>query len=315
MQAWQPDLIHSWDRTSSIYAHVAQFVGSTVPHVISRRTWTPAHALPLWIDRQVLHAAKAMITSSEILANEWRERGVPVDKLHVIPSGVREPAPCHSTRAELLVELGLPGNARLMGCIGRLTVEKRIKDVIWALDLIQVIREDVFLLIVGDGPYRAGSRSTASKSTNLTTCISWEFATTFHGCWPISTCWWRQGRPIYNRARCSKPWRRAFLLWLATRLDIGSCLQAMLPVIAVGDRDRAVAASACSTIPTSLPAWRLPRERVLREFGRAEPACSARGGLSPRAAKQLASLHALQVLDCGRNSCSGSSASGRPTVR
>jgi glycosyltransferase involved in cell wall biosynthesis len=55
----------------------------------------------------------------------------------------------------LLAELGLPPHACLLGCIGRLTVDKRVKDVIWAADLLKVIRDDVHLLIVGDGPHRS----------------------------------------------------------------------------------------------------------------------------------------------------------------
>lgn len=155
VKSWQPDLIHSWDRASSLYVHGALIAGSTAPHVTSRRTWTPAHALPLLVDRQVLSAAQAVITSSEILAANWRERGVPFDKLHTIPSGVRRPIASAGTRQALLAELGLPAHARLLACVGRLTVDKRIKDVIWAADLLKVIRDDVHLLIVGDGPHRA----------------------------------------------------------------------------------------------------------------------------------------------------------------
>jgi glycosyltransferase involved in cell wall biosynthesis len=54
----------------------------------------------------------------------------------------------------LLAELELPSNARLIGAVGRLWPQKRVKDLIWACDLLKVIRDDVHLLIVGDGPHR-----------------------------------------------------------------------------------------------------------------------------------------------------------------
>jgi len=41
-----------------------------------------------------------------------------------------------------------------VGLIGRLWAQKRVKDAIWAADLLKVIRDDVHLLIVGDGPHR-----------------------------------------------------------------------------------------------------------------------------------------------------------------
>ena len=43
---------------------------------------------------------------------------------------------------------------RLIGLVGRLWPQKRVKDAIWAADLLKVIRDDVHLLIVGDGPQR-----------------------------------------------------------------------------------------------------------------------------------------------------------------
>ncbi len=38
--------------------------------------------------------------------------------------------------------------------VGRLWPQKRVKDAIWAADLLKVIRDDVHLLVVGDGPQR-----------------------------------------------------------------------------------------------------------------------------------------------------------------
>ena len=48
----------------------------------------------------------------------------------------------------------MPEQSRLIGLVGRLWPQKRVKDAIWAADLLKVIRDDVHLLIVGDGPQR-----------------------------------------------------------------------------------------------------------------------------------------------------------------
>jgi glycosyltransferase involved in cell wall biosynthesis len=58
------------------------------------------------------------------------------------------------TRPQLLDQLGLPQGVRLIGLIGRLWLQKRVKDAIWAADLLKVIRDDVHLLVIGDGPQR-----------------------------------------------------------------------------------------------------------------------------------------------------------------
>jgi glycosyltransferase involved in cell wall biosynthesis len=53
-----------------------------------------------------------------------------------------------------LAELELPPGTRLIGAVGRLWQQKRLKDLIWATDLLHVIRDDVHLLVIGDGPQR-----------------------------------------------------------------------------------------------------------------------------------------------------------------
>ena len=54
----------------------------------------------------------------------------------------------------MLAKLRLPERSRLVGVVGRLERRKRIKDAIWAADLLKVIRDDVHLLMIGDGPHR-----------------------------------------------------------------------------------------------------------------------------------------------------------------
>ena len=53
-----------------------------------------------------------------------------------------------------MTELQLPRDARLVGAVNRLWPQKRVKDLIWAADLLKVIRQDVHLLVIGDGPQR-----------------------------------------------------------------------------------------------------------------------------------------------------------------
>ena len=48
-----------------------------------------------------------------------------------------------------------PNKSRLIGLVGRLWPQKRVKDAIWAADLLKVIRDNVHLLIFGDGPHRS----------------------------------------------------------------------------------------------------------------------------------------------------------------
>jgi len=66
--------------------------------------------------------------------------------------------PSDLTCAELFEELEIQEEdgkpPRLVGLVGRLWPQKRVKDAIWATDLLKVARGDVHLLIIGDGPQR-----------------------------------------------------------------------------------------------------------------------------------------------------------------
>lgn len=80
--------------------------------------------------------------------------GLPAEKIRVIANGVLPAGPTSTSRRQFLAELGLPERSRLIGLVGRLCPRKRIKDAIWAADLLKVIRQDVHLLVIGDGPHR-----------------------------------------------------------------------------------------------------------------------------------------------------------------
>jgi len=80
--------------------------------------------------------------------------GLPAEKFRVIPNGILPPQPSSTTKEALLAELGIPAGCRLIGVVGRLWPQKRVKDAIWAADMLKFIRDDVHLLIIGDGPHR-----------------------------------------------------------------------------------------------------------------------------------------------------------------
>ena len=54
-----------------------------------------------------------------------------------------------------LDELGLPADTeRLIGVVGRLWPQKRVKDLLWAAELLKTARDGCHVLIIGDGPQR-----------------------------------------------------------------------------------------------------------------------------------------------------------------
>ena len=152
----QPDIVQTWLFAANAYGRQAAF-STNVKHVIaSERCVDPWKGrVQLSIDRVLAKRTERIITNSSGVQDFYVQHGLPAEKFVVIPNGIRPFAPERTMpREQLLAELKLPANARLLGAVGRLWPQKRVKDLIWATDLLKCIRDDVHLLVIGDGPQR-----------------------------------------------------------------------------------------------------------------------------------------------------------------
>ncbi len=72
------------------------------------------------------------------------------------PAGidVDQPNAAESNRPQFLARLGLPPSARLIGTIDELDHDSRLIEVLWAIDQLRCVRDDVYLIVAGDGPQR-----------------------------------------------------------------------------------------------------------------------------------------------------------------
>lgn len=151
-----PDLVHTWIFAANAYGRLAAF-SAGVPHVVAGERcvdpWKRWHELAS--DRYLARRTARIVTNSTGVRDFYVARGLPGDKFVIIPNGIAPfPVEAVAARQEILAELGLPAGARLIGAVNRLWPQKRIKDLIWAADLLKVLRDDLHLLIVGDGPQR-----------------------------------------------------------------------------------------------------------------------------------------------------------------
>jgi glycosyltransferase involved in cell wall biosynthesis len=115
--------------------------------------WKQWHELA--IDRYLARRSESVVVNSLGVRDFYVRSGIPAERLRVIPNGIGPARPSDATRSEVLAELGLPPDARLIGAVNRLWPQKRVKDLIWAADLLKVIRDDTHLLIIGEGPHRS----------------------------------------------------------------------------------------------------------------------------------------------------------------
>jgi len=152
----RPTIVHTWMFAANAYGRAAA-LSESVPHLVASERcvdpWKRWHQLT--IDRRLARRTDALLANSTGVRDFYVAKGLPREKFHVIPNAVERPPASDVTREELLAELKLPPDARLIGGIGRLWPQKRWKDVIWATDLLKVIRDDAHFLIIGEGPQRA----------------------------------------------------------------------------------------------------------------------------------------------------------------
>jgi len=152
----RPHLVHCWMFAANSYGWAAAWVCGIKNVILSQRCVDPWKSpLQLAIDRALAQRSPVVVVNSEGVRDFYVAHGTPPERIRVIPNGVSPPTTSRLTRRQLLRELKLPEDAKLIGLIGRLWPQKRVQDAIWATDLLKVIRDDVHLLVIGDGPERA----------------------------------------------------------------------------------------------------------------------------------------------------------------
>jgi glycosyltransferase involved in cell wall biosynthesis len=153
----RPDLVHTWIFAADAYGRAAGIACGVRRMVAGLRCVDPWKGrLELSVDRYLARRTSCLVANSPSVKEFYVGKGLPAEKIEVIHNGVgvRSAAAETFTRGQLLGQLGLPEGSRLVGLIGRLWPQKRVKDAIWAADLLKVIRGDVHLLVIGDGPER-----------------------------------------------------------------------------------------------------------------------------------------------------------------
>ncbi len=151
----RPDLIHAWMLAANAYGLAAARACGIQHIVAAQRCADPwKSTLQRTADRLIAWQVDCLLTNSAGVRDFYLQNGLPPEKFRVIANGVPLPGPTGTTRGQLLGELGLAEGSRLIGLVGRLWPQKRVKDAIWAADLLKVIRKDTHLLIIGDGPQR-----------------------------------------------------------------------------------------------------------------------------------------------------------------
>ena len=156
VRSWKPDILHSWLFAANASARLVAGRKKKRPKVlVSERcvdTWKSGWQLAL--DRRQVGRTTRLIANSQSVAEFYRQHGFPQERIVVIPNGVDCTEDEAADRKQILAELGVPAGSRIVGSVGRLARQKRVGDLVWAMQLLRQITDRVYFLVIGDGPER-----------------------------------------------------------------------------------------------------------------------------------------------------------------
>ena len=148
------DVVQTWIFAANTYGRVASRMAGVPVVVVSEM------AVDLWkgradrcVDRWLSTWCDRLVGNSHAVVDFYEKLGVPKDRLAMIYSGaaaVEHAGVDPAVRAELGFEAGTP----LILFAGRLAEQKRVDDLLKALDLLQTVQPDARTVIAGDGPLR-----------------------------------------------------------------------------------------------------------------------------------------------------------------
>ncbi len=167
IREWQPDILHSWLFAANTYGRLVAGKGKTPKIIVSERcvdSWKSRWQL--WFDKKLIPRTHLLVGNSHSVADFYRQQGVPDRKLRVIYNGIDLPNAPVVTRGKLFEELGLPEEARVVGFIGRLAPQKRVRDLAWTVELISNLQPHIHFVIIGDGPDRQQLETFARETQN-----------------------------------------------------------------------------------------------------------------------------------------------------
>jgi len=168
LMKYQPDIVHTWLFAANSFGRVAARLAGVPVILGSERCvdpWkTPLH---LWIDRALAKQTKVITTNSPGVRDFYVSRGLSAEKFQVIPNGIESRSAGEISRTVAFARLQIQEGRKLVLAVGRLWPQKRYRDLIWATELLDTLRDDMTLVIIGDGPQLAELQRYRDSVTTL----------------------------------------------------------------------------------------------------------------------------------------------------
>ena len=163
----RPDIVHSWDADArSEIAWASRFFPSAQRIETISSVGRPHNVVRQMIRNQIAPHEDSVVVPHDSLIDHLVDAGCPEKQITVIPMAVSCDSKLGPTEAKerLTKHLGLPNSAYLATTFAPLQPRSRLKDLVWAADLLTCIRNDFHLLIVGRGEQKNRLRKFASQT-------------------------------------------------------------------------------------------------------------------------------------------------------
>ncbi len=154
LKARKFDVVQTWIFAANVYGRAAARRAG-VPVVVVAEM-----AVDLWkgrlersIDRRLATWCDRLVGNSHAVVDFYRSLGIPDDRLAMIYSGADDEPPAVDRR-QIRASLGIEPDAPMILFAGRLAEQKRVDDLLKALDLLHHIQPNARTIIAGDGPLR-----------------------------------------------------------------------------------------------------------------------------------------------------------------
>lgn len=159
------DLIDCWTAEAAVIAALACGGTPRVARLLSDRCLQcyRTSALVRWGVRR----APLVVVASESARRWLGSRGIDTKRIEIAPMAWPVSNLPAQDRSQALKRLAAPEGVRLIGIPADLIPASRVGELLWAADLVRVIRDGVRFVVMGNGPCRRGLIRFARRACDL----------------------------------------------------------------------------------------------------------------------------------------------------
>jgi glycosyltransferase involved in cell wall biosynthesis len=160
---FRPALVHAHNvKVTAVARAGSQLAGLRRPPLLTTYHGVPHEEVDA--AARILHLADLVACVSTDLMEQLAERGIPAERLAVVPNGVPDPEPIvEETMRALDAELGLRVATPVVSVVGRLVPQKAHDRFLRAATIVHASVPEAKFLIVGDGELRGQTEALASE--------------------------------------------------------------------------------------------------------------------------------------------------------